>query len=318
MTTSEELQALPLPPGTPLTMRQRRFLMSALNPERVEKKQRMSYMAAWDIKRTLIQAFGHGGFSAECIDAKIINAVQAPQSSNPQKMNWVITAQAKVRLTIHQTGAVYTEYAIANSQQPDYTESADMAIKSAESDALKRAAIYLGTQFGLSLYDNGSTNEVVGKVYAPGVEWPPSPLQLHEELEQFHRDTLQPPPADPRQRGQGQPQQPQQQPPVQQQPQQQLTPQQEVQHLDNIVHGQRPGAIQMQQPAEGTSLTPELQQHTQELINRGLQMQRAKGGQPSGPDVPLYADASLDSDAYNDGMDAIEAEAMAAADGHHE
>lgn len=38
-----------------------------------------------------------------------------------------------------------------------------MAIKTAESDALKRAAINLGTQFGLSLYDNGSMKDVVGK-----------------------------------------------------------------------------------------------------------------------------------------------------------
>jgi hypothetical protein len=37
-----------------------------------------------------------------------------------------------------------------------------MAVKTAESDALKRAAINLGTQFGLSLYDNGSRNDVVG------------------------------------------------------------------------------------------------------------------------------------------------------------
>jgi hypothetical protein len=38
-----------------------------------------------------------------------------------------------------------------------------MAIKTAESDALKRAAINLGTQFGLSLYNNGATADVIGK-----------------------------------------------------------------------------------------------------------------------------------------------------------
>jgi hypothetical protein len=36
-----------------------------------------------------------------------------------------------------------------------------MAIKTAESDAFKRAAINLGDQFGLSLYNNGSTQPVV-------------------------------------------------------------------------------------------------------------------------------------------------------------
>jgi hypothetical protein len=38
-----------------------------------------------------------------------------------------------------------------------------MAIKTAESDALKRAAINIGDQFGLSLYNNGSTTPVVVK-----------------------------------------------------------------------------------------------------------------------------------------------------------
>jgi hypothetical protein len=46
-----------------------------------------------------------------------------------------------------------------------------MALKTAESDALKRAAIYLGTQFGLSLYKNGETADVVRRVLAPGQEW---------------------------------------------------------------------------------------------------------------------------------------------------
>jgi hypothetical protein len=37
----------------------------------------------------------------------------------------------------------------------------DNAIKTAASDGLKRCAINLGTQFGLSLYDNGSRTDVV-------------------------------------------------------------------------------------------------------------------------------------------------------------
>ena len=45
-------------------------------------------------------------------------------------------------------------------------EAHDMAIKTAESDALKRAAINLGTQFGLSLYDEGSMKDVVGMTLA--------------------------------------------------------------------------------------------------------------------------------------------------------
>ena len=43
-----------------------------------------------------------------------------------------------------------------------------MAVKTAESDAFKRAAINLGDQFGLSLYNNGSLKPVVGRTLADG------------------------------------------------------------------------------------------------------------------------------------------------------
>lgn len=155
----------------PLSDMQLKQLMTDLNTNRVESKQGMSYLAAWDIKATLIRVFGFGGFSSEVTESSILKAEQIPQANNANKLNWAVTAKATVRLTIHQLGAIYTETAIAGSKQPDFTESADMAIKSAESDALKRAAIFLGTQFGLSLYNNGSPKEVIGAVLAPGQEW---------------------------------------------------------------------------------------------------------------------------------------------------
>lgn len=158
-------------PHQPLSDQQLGKLLSDIHPDRVEKKQGMSYVAAYDIKATLIRIFGFGGFSSELIESEILRAEQVPQVNNKDKSNWAVTAKATVRLTIPQLGAVYTEAAIAGSKQPDFTESADMALKSAESDALKRAAIFLGTQFGLSLYNDGATKDIVSVVLAPGQEW---------------------------------------------------------------------------------------------------------------------------------------------------
>jgi hypothetical protein len=175
MTTNTELR-------TDITWHQQLALMSPLNPARVSKRDNMSYLEAWDVKASLIKVFGFGGFSSELIESEILDYREQPQRNNPAKMNWKVTAKAVVRLTIHQTGAVYTEAAIAGSMQPDITESMDMAIKSAESDALKRAAIFLGTQFGLSLYSNGRTGDVVQRVFAPVLLWPrPNPDQQPEE-----------------------------------------------------------------------------------------------------------------------------------------
>lgn len=168
---------------TEITYHQQLALMSPLNPARVSKRDNMSYLEAWDVKASLIKVFGFGGFSSELIESEILDVREVAQR-NGSKMNQKVTAKAVVRLTIHQTGAVYTEAAIAGSAQPDITESMDMAIKSAESDALKRAAIFLGTQFGLSLYNAGRTTDIVQRVFAPDQLWPrPNPTALQDEGE---------------------------------------------------------------------------------------------------------------------------------------
>jgi recombination DNA repair RAD52 pathway protein len=179
MTTTQELRTDPR--LQPLTDLQLQVLTASLNPARVSKRDGMSYLQAFDVKATLIRVFGFGGFSSELIESEILDMREVPQRSNPQKMNQKVTAKAVVRLTIHQTGAVYTEAAIAGSMQPDITEALDMALKSAESDALKRAAIFLGTQLGLSLYDSGTTLDVVRRIVAPNQIWPPAPTAEAQE-----------------------------------------------------------------------------------------------------------------------------------------
>jgi DNA repair and recombination protein RAD52 len=127
----------------------------------------LTYMEAWQVKASLITIFGYGGFSSEVLDSKIVRAVEQKQQTS-DKMNHKVTAQATVRLTILQLGAIYTESAIADGTLPDWTEAADAAMKSAESDALKRCCIFLGNQFGLSLYNkDGQYTDVVGPVWSP-------------------------------------------------------------------------------------------------------------------------------------------------------
>lgn len=154
----------------PLTITQLQMLHSNLHPRRVLKRQQggatLSYLEAWDIRAMLIRVFGYAGFSAEVIDSRIVHEAQY-KAPNSDRMLWRIGAQCTVRLTIHQTGAVYTETAVASQSGPDWGDVADFAIKTATSDSLKRAAINLGTQFGLSLYQDGTTEDVVRQVVAP-------------------------------------------------------------------------------------------------------------------------------------------------------
>lgn len=180
---------------SPLTVTQQNALMSNLNQARVSSRKQgrssLSYLEAYDVKATLVRVFGFGGFSAEadqCEIVKIENNINKTTGFGKDKVaqpiayqqdgqidrstaNYRVTARVRVTLTIHQLGAVYTEWAASSQTGPDLGDVTDFAIKTAESDALKRAAIYLGSQFGLSLYNAGSTNDVIRLVLAPGQEW---------------------------------------------------------------------------------------------------------------------------------------------------
>ena len=185
----------PLHELRPLSDGQLKQLMTDLNAARVATRKQggtnLSYLQTWDVKATLIRIFGFGGFSADadkCETVSIENNVPKTKGYGKDKVelpieyapdgqikfgtaNFRVTMRVRVRLYIHQLGATYTEWAASSQTGPDLGEVTDFAIKTAESDALKRAAIYLGTQFGLSLYNDGATIEVVKAILAPGQEW---------------------------------------------------------------------------------------------------------------------------------------------------
>lgn len=137
-------------------------LLKGINPNRVASRRggggkSLAYVETFDIKAHLIRIFGFAEWSWDVLTAECAYAI-APTDG---ERNWRVGYRVIGRLTIHQTGATYTEAAVGMANLPDPGEAHDMAIKTAESDALKRAAICLGDQFGLSLYKNGQTAPVV-------------------------------------------------------------------------------------------------------------------------------------------------------------
>jgi len=135
--------------------------MKPLNPSRIAKRQggggrSLSYLEAWDVKAHLIRIFGFGGWSWD-----VISVEQAFEDESNGK--WNVGYRVAGRLMIPILDCTYTEAAVGSATLPQRGEAHDMAVKTAESDAIKRAAINLGTQFGLSLYNNGDTKDVVMK-----------------------------------------------------------------------------------------------------------------------------------------------------------
>lgn len=146
-----------------LNDRQYEQLLKPLNPSRVAKRSQagrsLSYLEAWDVKAHLNRIFGFLNWSADVVSADL-----AFEDHN-EKGQWQVGYKVVLRLTIGSTydpDCTYTEAAVGSASLPQRGEAHDMAVKTAESDALKRAAINLGTQFGLSLYADGATRDVVG------------------------------------------------------------------------------------------------------------------------------------------------------------
>ena len=146
-------------------------LLKPLNSTRIAKRKQgnsgptLSYLEAWDVRAHLTRIFGFGGWSSEVLEAV---AVFDEKNGN----NFDVSYRVTLRLTIHGIrldggDAIFTEAAVGSAHLPQRGEAHDMACKTAESDALKRAAMNLGTQFGLSLYDSGRTGDVVGRTLSP-------------------------------------------------------------------------------------------------------------------------------------------------------
>ena len=145
--------------------RQQEILLKGLNPQRISQRKggggrSLSYLEAWDVKAHLIRIFGFGGFSSDVLSAELMFEDQVGN-------NWNVGYKVILRLTIDGDRSItYTEAAVGSASLPQRGEAHDMAVKTAESDALKRAAINLGDQFGLSLYNNGSTAPVINQTLA--------------------------------------------------------------------------------------------------------------------------------------------------------
>lgn len=151
-------------------------LLTAIRPARVTKKDGMSHVEAYDIRAHLNRIFGFGRWSADVVEMTLVSETFGKNKKGQDAVT--VVYRAGLRLTVCAPDgtqlATYTEYAAGDAVNFPVIkrgDAHDFALKTAESQALKRAAINLGDQFGLSLYNNGSTNKLV-QVTLVGVEKP--------------------------------------------------------------------------------------------------------------------------------------------------
>lgn len=136
-----------------------------------------SYVESWDIRRHLNRVFGFTGWGTT-LDAPTM-AFEEQREDGKWEVCYIAIMTLEVRCTC---GRYLTSHSDATAGSgaalPSRAGAHDLALKSAVSGALKRAAVNLGDMFGLSLYEptlvTGRTD--TGRlVYAPAVRRTLSP-----------------------------------------------------------------------------------------------------------------------------------------------
>lgn len=141
-------------------------LLRPVHPGRVAKDGKgHPHLSQQDVTAHLIRVFGFGNFDTEVLAAECIFEHNRPKTEGGVSNRWDVGYRALVRLTVRNPdGELVCRYengSTATAQNQALGDGHDLAYKSAISLAMKRCAINLGDQFGLSLYNKGQLEALV-------------------------------------------------------------------------------------------------------------------------------------------------------------
>ena len=171
-------------PERGLTADQLEMLLRGLSELRVREHKGQSHIEAWDVRKWLTRIFGFGGWSDEILECTLVHEVMWPWTDQktgdpvPGKHRCTAVYRVQMRLTVKDVhGNVIGSWDdVATGEavnQASVGDAHDLAVKAAASQALKRCAVNLGDQFGLSLYNKGSLGPTVIRTLGhPGLTAP--------------------------------------------------------------------------------------------------------------------------------------------------
>lgn len=159
---------------TYLTDEQVRLLLKPIHPKRVRMRDGMTHVEGYDIRAELTRVFGFARWSSEVLEQAVLCERETKTKTYTDKKTgeqkgghpaWYVVYRSRIRLKVHAPdGTLITFYDgthVGASTHPDFGEAHGNALTNSETYALRRAAINLGDQFGLSLYNKGSLEPIV-------------------------------------------------------------------------------------------------------------------------------------------------------------
>ena len=139
------------------------LLLKPVHPNRVSSLRGLSYVEGYDIRAELTRVFGFGRWSEETLDQQLICETEVKTSAG--KPAWYVVYRTRVRLTVCAPDGTqvtfYDQAHTGSSTHPERGEAHGNALTNSQTYALRRCAINLGDQFGLSLYNKGSLEPIV-------------------------------------------------------------------------------------------------------------------------------------------------------------
>ncbi len=131
---------------------------------RPQAGRKLSYLEAWHVIAEANRIFGFDGWNREMAECRCVAERETKMgqpfddAGNPlkQRDGWRVGYVARVRITV---GPVVREgCGYGSGIDADLGSAHESALKEAESDAMKRALMTFGNQFGLALYDKAQSN----------------------------------------------------------------------------------------------------------------------------------------------------------------
>ena len=149
----------PAPPGI-FSAEQIASLSAPLDGDKVRTLQQgrssVSYMEAWQLIAEANRIFGFDGWQRETVSLACLSST-GRSIGRDAKPGWGVTYAARVRITVGAgTGLVPVireGSGAGHGIDVDLGQAHELALKSAETDAMKRALMTFGNPFGLALYD---------------------------------------------------------------------------------------------------------------------------------------------------------------------
>ena len=159
---------------TYFTDEQVKLLLKPIHPRRVRVRDGMSHVEGYDIRAELTRVFGFGRWTSEILEQAVLceretrTKTYADKKTGEQKGGnpaWYVVYRSRIRLTVFAPDGTLIGFHdgshVGESTHPVFGEAHGNALTNSETYALRRAAINLGDQFGLSLYNKGSLEPIV-------------------------------------------------------------------------------------------------------------------------------------------------------------